>query len=1576
MKHFTYFFLMLLFFGATGLTAQTRLADSIALVGLYNATGGPLWKNTWDLSQTIDNWYGVTLDYSLTGGRVICLDLDGTSGCNNFSFPGGNRLVGSLPDLNLDELQQLYLNKNQLGGPIPNFTNLANLQFLNLANNQLSGAIPDFISLINLQELSLFTNQLNGAIPNFTNLSSLQKLNSHSNQLSGAIPNFTNLSNLQELNLGSNQLSGAIPNFTNLDNLQELYLSSNQLSGAIPNFTNLANLQELYLNSNQLSGAIPNFTNLDNLQELNLSNNQLSGTIPNFTNLANLKNLFFSYNQLNGTIPNFTGLPNLGTLNLISNHLSGAIPNFTGLPMLRSMHLSNNQLSGAIPNFTNLINLDRLYLDNNQLNNSIPSFTNLPKINWLDLKINQFTFEDLLNSFQNNHNLCSANNGFYIYHSQDSVCIQDSIYISLGAPFTIDLQIDDTVTTSTYYWFKNGVFFDSTTVNELYFPIVQQSDLDVYHCLITNPHTPFLTLNSRAKTLLLCTISSSLATNDINCNGANNGLATVNTSGGTPPYSYLWSNGNTAATASGLSSGSYSVTLTDANNCQEISSIQITEPDALALNLQNSNQISCNGNTDGAANYTATGGTLPYSYLWSNGNTTTTASGLSAGTYSVTLTDANNCQEISSIQITEPDALALNLQNSSQISCNGNTDGAASYIASGGTLPYTYLWSNGNTTTTASSLSAGSYTVTLTDANNCQQIASIQITEPDALALNIQNSTQISCNGNIDGTANYAASGGTLPYSYLWSNGNTTTTASGLSAGTYTVTLTDANNCQEISSIQITEPNALALNLQNSTQITCNGNTDGTASYAATGGTLPYTYLWSNGNTTATASGLSAGSYSVTLTDANNCQEISSILITEPDALTLNLQNSTQISCNGNTDGAASYTATGGTLPYTYLWSNGNTVATASGLSAGTYSVTLTDDNNCQQISSIQITEPDALALNLQNSTQITCNGNTDGAASYAATGGTLPYTYLWSNGNIAATASGLSAGSYSVTLTDGNNCQEISSIQITEPDALALNLLSSTPITCNGNTDGAASYTATGGTLPYSYLWSNGNTTATASGLSAGSYSVTLTDGNNCQQISSIQITEPDAIALNVISSTPITCSGNTDGAATFAVTGGTSPYSYLWSNGNTTTTATGLSAGSYSVSITDALNCLYIASVIIDDLSLSLDTVIVTASSCGLNNGQVEILATNGNPPLQYSIDGGIAYATVTTFPNQYSGTYLVYVKDQDGCLDSTTIILNDLTPMLDSITAVPSDCDVDNGSLTAYITNGQPPYSYLWNTIPQQTGQSATSLATGTYELTVSDDNGCMITALGDLIDPMSLNTPESDYVVCGTPYVILGTNYYGNSFVWSTGATSNTISVNQAGEYSITVTDFYNCLFIDTVEVIQIPFNPQIGNDTTIVMDTEAFLEASGGTSYEWWPTADLSCGNCPNPVATPTDTTEYFVAIDIPSGCPDTLSMMVYTVESLDETVVIPDVITPNGDGENDIWVIVNIDQFPLNRVFIVNRWGDVVYQATPYNNDWAGTHNGKLLPQGTYYYYVELDVNQVETRKGSISLIR
>ncbi|MGE7485125.1 beta strand repeat-containing protein, partial [Pedobacter suwonensis] len=482
--------------------------------------------------------------------------------------------------------------------------------------------------------------------------------------------------------------------------------------------------------------------------------------------------------------------------------------------------------------------------------------------------------------------------------------------------------------------------------------------------------------------------SSVISQTNVACNGGSNGSATISVSGGTPGYTYSWSpSGGTAATATGLSAGTYTCTITDANGLTKTQNVTITQPTAITATTSQTN-VACNGATNGSASVTVSGGAGGYTYSWSpSGGTAATATGLSAGTYTCTITDANNCQIIKTFTITQPTAITATTSQTN-VACNGATNGSASVTASGGAGGYTYSWSpSGGTAATATGLSAGTYTCTITDANNCQIIKTFTIAQPTAITATTSQ-TNVACNGASNGSASVTASGGAGGYTYSWSpSGGTAATATGLSAGTYTCTITDANNCQIIKTFTITQPTAITATTSQ-TNVACNGASNGSASVTASGGAGGYTYSWSpSGGTAATATGLSAGTYTCTITDANNCQIIKTFTITQPTAITATTSQ-TNVACNGASNGSASVTASGGAGGYTYSWSpSGGTAATATGLSAGTYTCTITDANNCQIIKTFTITQPTAITATTSQ-TNVACNGASNGSASVTASGG------------------------------------------------------------------------------------------------------------------------------------------------------------------------------------------------------------------------------------------------------------------------------------------------------------------------------------------------------------------------------------------------------------------------------------------------------------------------------------------------------------------------------------------------------------------------------------------------------------
>lgn len=485
------------------------------------------------------------------------------------------------------------------------------------------------------------------------------------------------------------------------------------------------------------------------------------------------------------------------------------------------------------------------------------------------------------------------------------------------------------------------------------------------------------------------------------------------------------------------------------------------------------------------------------------------------------------------------------------------------------------MWSNGRTTQNLTALAAGSYSVTITDANGCTgSVANVNITSAGGPTVGVT-STDVSCPSGTNGTITLSPSGGATPYTIVWSIGNVgQLTATGLAANTYTATVTDANSCAFSISRIINQPNPISVTL-NSTNIACNGQTNGFVNLSATGGTGAYTFRWSNGALTQNISNLGVGSYTATVTDANACSATSSAAnISQPTVLSVpNTIN--QITCNGAANGMVTLNPAGGTTPYTFLWSNGATTNVLSGLGVGTYSATVSDANNCRSSSTYTITQPAVLSV-LSSSTNVLCNGGAFGAISLNVSGGTAPYGYMWSNGASVANPSGLSAGTYSGTVTDAQGCSSNAAFTLTQPSALSVSI-SSAAANCLPN--GSATLTVAGGTPAYMFMWSNGATIQNLSGLAGGTYTATITDANLCASVATTTVTNIGS-TINVSNTVTQPTTAN-NGAVAISVTGGVAPYTFAWSNGRTTQNISGVGAGSYAVTVTDANGCLVTTNV-----------------------------------------------------------------------------------------------------------------------------------------------------------------------------------------------------------------------------------------------------------------------------------------------------------------------------------------------------------------------------------------------------------
>jgi hypothetical protein len=654
--------------------------------------------------------------------------------------------------------------------------------------------------------------------------------------------------------------------------------------------------------------------------------------------------------------------------------------------------------------------------------------------------------------------------------------------------------------------------------------------------------------------------STTTPTNAI-CTAAN-GSATSATTGGRTPYTFAWSNSTSGQNLSNVAAGTYTLTVTDANLCRVTTSTTVgTTTNTVNTTISNTPVVCL---TQGTASLTTpTGGTAPYAFNWGGGITIQNRINLPAATYNVTVTDANGCSTTRSTVVASTSSTISSTISNTPAGCV--TLGTANLTTpTGGTTPYAFNWGGGITSQNRVGLAAGSYTVTITDANGCATTRSTNVASSAITVTGSSATTATSC-GVSTGVATVTASNGQSPYNFLWSNAATTQTITGLGAGSYNVTITDANGCTGVvSNITVANPAAPSLSVSGFTNVSCNGGNNGAVTVTASGGTSPYNFVWSNGAIGASATGLTAGAYTVTVTDAALCAFTLVQNINQPAILSLSAF-ATDITCNGANNGSINTTITGGTPNYNFVWSNAATTQNISGLGTGTYGLTVTDANGCSANTSRSIAQP-ANALSVATTaTNIACNGAANGAVSATVTGGTTAYAFSWSNGETSQNIAALAAGVYSLTVTDANGCVGTSSRTITEPAALAAVATGAT-VSCANN----ISLAVTGGTTAYSFLWSNGATSQDLSNVAAATYTVTVTDANNCQTTASAAVTGTGAPSVSAVS-TIETSQGAADGTATLTVTG-TGPFTFAWSNGATTQDISGLTGGTYTVTVSNA--------------------------------------------------------------------------------------------------------------------------------------------------------------------------------------------------------------------------------------------------------------------------------------------------------------------------------------------------------------------------------------------------------------------
>jgi gliding motility-associated-like protein len=1109
-----------------------------------------------------------------------------------------------------------------------------------------------------------------------------------------------------------------------------------------------------------------------------------------------------------------------------------------------------------------------------------------------------------------------------------------------------------------------------------------------YTCVVTdsntNSITKIMTLPSQAA------LSASISQTNNTVYGGSTGTASVSVSGGVFPYTYLWSpSGGTAATATGLSAGTFTCTITDGIGATIVKTFTITQPTQLTATTTQTN-VSVAGGATGSATVTVSGGVTnlstlyPYIYAWSpSGGTDATATGLAAGTFTCTITDANGATIVKTFTITEPTQL---IASSSQTNNTvyGGTTGTATVTASGGASPYTYAWSpSGGTAATATALVAGSYSCTITDANGATVVKTVTITQPTLLtATSSQMNNTVY--GGTTGTATVTASGGVSPYTYAWSpTGGTVATATALAEGNYSCTITDANGATLVKTFTITEPAQLTAT-SSQTNNTIYGGTTGTATVTASGGVSPYAYVWSpSGGTAATATGLAAGTFTCTITDANGATVVKTVTITQPTQLTATSSQTNNI-IYGGTTGTATVTASGGVSPYTYAWSpSGGTAATATGLAAGTFTCTITDANGATVVKTVTITQPTQLTATSSQTNNIIYGGTT-GTATVTASGGVSPYTYAWSpSGGTAATATALAAGTFTCTITDANGATLVKTFAITEPTQLTATS-SQTNNTIYGGATGTATVTASGGVSPYAYTWSpSGGTASTATVLVAGSYSCTITDANGATVVKTVTITQPTLLTATT-SQTNNTITGGAAGTATVTASGGVSPYTYAWSPlGGTAATATALVAGNYSCTITDANGATLVKTFIITQSASATQIPVLISPSSNSNvgatlpinyslpeaplSGSVRLIftPTAGGTSIVWTMNNAtsvnFAYSVGTNpilLSNVVSGTALAFtnyditLSYQNSFAAPAAVVTNSniqtLAPPTISLAQTnyngivgvainPILIQNTGGAATFTITPALPNGLTLNTTTGGITGLPIAPMVSTLFTITSSNTAGISTISFRLFIDQDTdgdglLNAvdpdDDGDGVVDGNDAFPLDKNEWTDSDHDGIGDNADTDDDNDG--------------ILDTCDVDTngdgIPDNGIDLDGDGIIDSCDSDIDGDG---------VNNTIDNCPNVGNANQADRDH----DGKGDACDTIELN--TAQA----------ITPNGDGINDTWVIYNLANHPHSTVRVFNANGIEVFYSSNYQNNWLGNYQGKseMLPVGSYLYQIDLD---------------
>ncbi len=906
-------------------------------------------------------------------------------------------------------------------------------------------------------------------------------------------------------------------------------------------------------------------------------------------------------------------------------------------------------------------------------------------------------------------------------------------------------------------------------------------------------------------------------------------------------------------------------------------------------------------------------------------------------TYFLTMTDSFGCSTLDSTTIevipllpapvVSCDSITLNSINISWEAVSGAADYQINIDQNGWILP-----NNGDLSYFLDGLSPLDTVEIMVQAlDDCGgQISTITCSTPDCDAPipSLVSFSPTSCFGSNDGALNLSALGGSGSGYTFELNGavNTTGIFNNLTAGSYDILVTDDANCGIYYAAEVTQPDSIQLTPVIEQEISCFGFDDGSLSVAINNGVAPFSFFWNGEPADSILTNVSADLYTIQVTDANGCSTSDEIIIEQPPVLALQ-SDAIQVDCFGNTTGSATVIPEGGTLPYIYQWDNAadnQTTAMAGFLAAGSYTVTVIDNNDCEVSTIVEVNQPEILSVTTDFSNP-NCSEGEDGQIQLTVSGGIPDYNYSWSPvlANVG-TFSNLTAGTYHVTISDFNNCLAEASIQLEDPAPVTI-ASQTTDVSCFEGNNGAISIEYTGVVGTPDFSWSNGIGAQNINNLTAGDYCLTITDDNNCQAIDCISIEEPLPLALS-LSAQNISCDEEDDGSIDLTISGGVSPYSFDWSNGSSSEDVVDLTVGNYSVTITDMNNCQSFASaeLIQNTASFSLELDPTDVDCFGNSSGSVSLTANGSFGNLNYQWTGPENYQSGSqNISNVAAGTYAVTAEDEFGCQVTATIAIEEPLPLSAVLDIQDVSCFGSADGLVSILPEGGT-FPYLYSIDSGQNFVSSalfSNLNGGNYNLIVQDANGC------DWPANFEISEPE---------------------------------------EIVIDIQQFAEIILGETYE-----YNAQVN------------IPESQIDTLFWTPTDSLSCMDCLGTFANPEYTTSYTIHLTTIDGC----ETQAFTTLLVDRriSVFVPNVFSPNGDGVNDILTVfaaeTNIKRVKSFQVF--DRWGSSVFYVEDFlpNNPevgWDGRFRGKHLNPAVFVWIAEIELQdgQIELFQGDVTIVR